>query len=400
MYGATSPDMPQQLPLSSGEVTRILAGGRHRRQLVVKDKRIVNWQHDKDDERGLGGYRHREESNEADRRRRVLVDVPHGGQPERQHLHGQRRDGERDERVRPRTQPPVDSDGGHVPARGGEQGHVDRDEREEQRGGVRRVRAVPSAVRGVRELAWVRQDGGRRGEHEDVRGEERQAGERHGDGGRRRQPRAADGRAQKQEHGGEHPGLGDAVRHEGVCEARHGVAARREHGGPPEEREAERLGNGKEPREEGEQQAGATERRAQVEDAAQAALPRARVEGDEHERRRDGERRDERGGGGGHEVGAASDGRRRDLPGHEGLLDRDAGLHCFPAAAWDRFRAPPAAVEHGGRARAILQLPRRRHAPAAHAARPRPSRLDTAEAGAAWAQPNQTHHHRIGARLG
>jgi hypothetical protein len=43
---------------------------------------------------------------------------------------------------------------------------------------------VPSAVRGVRELARVRHDGARRREHEDVRGEERQAHERHGDDSR------------------------------------------------------------------------------------------------------------------------------------------------------------------------------------------------------------------------
>nr|TKW21646.1 hypothetical protein SEVIR_4G133301v2 [Setaria viridis] len=131
-----------------------------------------------------------------------------------------------------------------------EQRHVECDEREEQRGGVRQVHAMPSAVRGVCELAspglaWVRHDGGRRGEHESARGEEQQA------------------RAQKQEHGGEHPLLGDAVHDEGVHEAR------REHGGPAKEREAERLGGGgQEPREEGEQEAGATERRAEVEDAA------------------------------------------------------------------------------------------------------------------------------------
>ncbi|CAM0152962.1 unnamed protein product, partial [Urochloa decumbens] len=328
--------MSRQPPLSSGEViTRILAGGRHR-QLVVKDKRIVNRQHDENDEHGLGGHRHREEPDEADDRRRVLVDVPDGGQAERQHLHGQRHDGERDERVRPGAQPPVDGDGGHVPARRGEQRHVHGDERQEQRRRVRRVRAVARAVGRVRQLPRVRRDVRRRGEHHDVRREERQAGERHGDRGRRRRRRAGDGRAEQQERGGEHPWLGDAVRDERVGEAGQDVAARREQGASStaEEREPERLGGGEEPREEGEQEAGAPERGAQVEDAAQAAAPRAGVEGDEHERSRHRERGDGRGGGGGHEVGGAGDGRPRDLPGHEGLLDRDAGLHCCqPQAA-------------------------------------------------------------------
>ncbi|PUZ51142.1 hypothetical protein GQ55_6G152600 [Panicum hallii var. hallii] len=324
-------DRSRQLPLSSGDVTRVLVAGGHHRRLLNKDKRIVKRQHHEDDNGGLGGYRHCEEPNEADHRGRVLVNVPHGGQPERQHLHGQRQDGERDERVRPRAQPPVDGDGGHVPARGGEKRHVKRNEREEQRGGVRRVRAVPGAVRGVRELARVRDDGGRRGENEHVRGEERQAGERHGDGGRR-QPRPSDGRAQQQEHAGEHPRLGDAVRDERVREARHDLAARREQG-PAEEREAERLGGGHEPREEGEQQAGTPGRRAEVEDAAQAALPRARFEGDEHERCRGGDRGDGHGEGSGREVGAASDGQGRDAPGLERLGDRDAGLHGLVAAA-------------------------------------------------------------------